>query len=115
VFKEISNPSTLPLNSPVLQRKAGYRELLRVWLMFDLAAKLVWHGGDDIYSGNKKDVAVLYEYWLFFKLLDIVKDVFKIETLATDNLIEKTKDGLGLKLKQGKYLPVKGIYVSDTR
>ena len=66
VFKEISNPSTLPLNSLVLQRKEGYRELLRVWLMFDLAAKLVWHGGDDIYRGNKKDVAVLYEYWLFF-------------------------------------------------
>lgn len=115
IFKDISNPTTLPLNSPVLQRKEGYREILRVWLMFDLAAKIVWHGGDDVYSGNKKDVAVLYEYWLFFKLLEIVKDVFKIETLATENLIEKTDDGLGLKLKQGKYLPIKGVYVCDTR
>ncbi len=115
IFKDISNPTTLPLNSPVLQRKEGYREILRVWLMFDLAAKIVWHGGDDVYSGNKKDVAVLYEYWLFFKLLEIVKDVFKIETLATENLIEKTDDGLGLKLKQGKYLPIKGFYVCDTR
>ena len=66
VFKEMSNPSTLPLNSPVLQRKEGYREIFRVWLMFDLAAKLVWHGGEDVYSGGKRDVAVLYEYWLFF-------------------------------------------------
>ena len=72
IFKEISLPSTLPLNSPILQRKEGYREILRVWLMFDLAAKLVWHGGDDIYRGNKKDIAILYEYWLFFKLLDII-------------------------------------------
>ena len=115
VFKEISSPTTLPLNSPVLQRKEGYREILREWLKFDLAAKMVWHGGDDVYSGNKRDVAVLYEYWLFFKLLDIIKEVFKIDSLATEKLIEQTQDGLGLKLKQGKFLPVKGVYVSDTR
>lgn len=115
IFKEISSPTTLPLNSPVLQRKEGYREILRGWLMFDLAAKMVWHGGDDIYSGRKRDVAVLYEYWLFFKLLEIIKEVFKIESVATEKLIEKTSDGLGLKLKQGKYLPVKGVYLTDTR
>lgn len=115
IFKEISSPTTLPLNSPVLQRKEGYREILRVWLMFYLAAKMVWHGGDDVYSGSKRDVAVLYEYWLFFKLLEIVKEVFKIESVATEKLIEKTSDGLGLKLKQGKFLPVKGIYLTDTR
>ncbi|MBK7373934.1 MAG: DUF2357 domain-containing protein [Saprospiraceae bacterium] len=115
IFKEISSPTTLSLNSPVLQRKEGYREILRVWLMFDLAAKMVWKGGDDVYRGSKRDVAVLYEYWLFFKLLDIVKEVFKIESVATENLIEKTSDGLGLKLKQGKFLPVKGIYLTDTR
>lgn len=115
VFKEISAPKTLPLNSPILQRKEGYREVLRVWLMFDLAAKMVWKGGDDVYSGNKRDVAVLYEYWLFFKLLDIIKDVFKIDPLVTEKLIEKTSDGLGLKLKQGKYLPLKGTYITDAR
>ncbi|CAN5406190.1 hypothetical protein BH10BAC3_BH10BAC3_39640 [soil metagenome] len=115
VFKEISTPTSLHLNSPVLQRKEGYREILRVWLMFDLAAKLVWHGGDDIYSGNKRDVAVLYEYWLFFKLLDIVKEIFKINSVTTDDLIESTSDGLGLKLKQGRFLPVKGVYDSATR
>ena len=115
IFKEISSPTTLPLNSPVLQRKEGYREILKVWLMFDLAAKMVWHGGDDVYRGSKRDVAVLYEYWLFFKLLEILKGVFKIEAVATENLIEETADGLGLKLRQGKFLPIKGIYVTHTR
>lgn len=115
VFKEISTPTTLPLNSPVLQRKEGYREILRVWLMFDLAAKMVWHGGDDVYSGNKRDVAILYEYWLFFKLLDIVKEVFKIEPNSLEDLIKKTDDGLGLQLKQGIHIPVKGIYDAGTR
>ena len=115
IFKEVSLPTTLPLNSPVLQRKEGYREILRVWLMFDLAAKMVWHGGDDVYCGSKRDVAMLYEYWLFFKLLEIVKEVFKIESVATEKLMEETSDGLGLKLKQGRFLPIKGVYYSDTR
>src|SRR5690606_9854390 len=44
VFKDISKPTTLKLNSPVLQRKEGYRKVLRVWLMFDFAAKLIWSG-----------------------------------------------------------------------
>ena len=115
IFKGLSAPKTLPLNSPVLQRKEGYREILRVWLMFYLAAKMVWHGGDDVYSASKRDVAVLYEYWLFFKLLEIIKEVFKIDSLETGKLIEQTQDGLGLKLKQGKFLPVKGVYINDTR
>ncbi len=115
VFKEISVPTALPLNSPVLQRKEGYREILRVWLMLDLAAKLVWKGGDDVYSGGKRDVAVLYEYWLFFVLLDIIKDVFKIEPEGIRNLITETNDGLGLQLKAGKHLPVKGTYDAGSR
>ena len=116
VFKEISTLTILPLNSPVLQRKEGYREILRAWLMFDLASKLIWRGGDDIYSANKKDIATLYEYWLFFKLLDIIKkDVLKIDNILTANLIELTADGLDLKLKQGKYLPIKGVYDAGVR
>lgn len=114
-FKEVSSLSTIPLNSPVLQRKEGYREILRVWLMFDLAAKLVWKGGDDVYSGNKKDVAVLYEYWLFFKLLEIVNDIFGVDGFISANLIEQTVDGLGLKLKQGRHLPIRGTFNSQTR
>ncbi len=54
IFKEISRPTTLKLNSPTLQKKEGYREVLKVWLKFDLAAKLVWNGGEDVYSGGKK-------------------------------------------------------------
>lgn len=115
IFRKISRLTTLPLNSPVLQRKEGYREVLHVWLMFDLAAKLVWHGGEDVYSGGKRDVAILYEYWLFFKLLEVVREIFKIEPKSIDELIKPTADGLGLQLKQGKHLPVQGVCDLGTR
>lgn len=115
VFKDISRPTTLKLNSPVLQRKEGYREVLRVWLMFDLAAKLIWKGGDDIYSGGKKDIATLYEYWLFFKLLDLFQSIFEIEPKYISDLIKETPDGLNLQIKQGKYTALNGVYDSGSR
>lgn len=115
VFKDISRPTTLKLNSPILQRKEGYREVLRVWLMFDLAAKLIWHGGDDIYRGGKKDIATLYEYWLFFQLLDLLKSIFEIEPKDISELIKETPDGLNLQLKQGEFTALNGVYNSGSR
>jgi predicted component of viral defense system (DUF524 family) len=115
IFKKISDPAKLPLNSPVLQKKEGYREIFRIWLMFDLAAKLTWQGGEDVYNAGKKDVAILYEYWLFFKLLDILKEIFNIPPKSINELIKPTEDGLGLQLKQGKHLPIEGIYYAGSR
>ena len=115
IFQKISRPSTLPLNSPVLQRKEGYREILRVWLMVNLAARLTWKGGEDVYKGGKRDVATLYEYWLFFKLADLMEDLFGIQALSPEKMIEETNDKLGLKLRQGRYLPLSGTFESDTR
>jgi predicted component of viral defense system (DUF524 family) len=115
IFKDISCPETLRLNSPVLQRKEGYREVLRVWLMFDLAAKLVWKGGDDVYKGGKKDIATLYEYWLFFKLLDLFKSIFDIEPKDITELIKESADGLNLQLKQGNHTALKGVFNTGSR
>ncbi len=115
LFREISPPFKLPLNSPVMQKKEGYRELLRIWLMFDLAAKLVWKGGADVYGAGKRDIAVLYEYWLFFKLTNLLKDIFDLDSGDLVNLIEPTDDGLGLKLKSGHHTALKGIFRSRGR
>src|SRR6056297_592624 len=115
IFNDISRPTTLKLNSPVLQRKEGYRQVLRVWLMFDLAAKLIWTGGDDIYKGGKKDIATLYEYWLFFKLLDLLQSIFDVEPKDISDLIKETPDGLNLRLKQGKFTALRGVFDSGTR
>lgn len=114
-FKQISRPSSLKLNSPVLQRKSGYREILNAWLRFDLAAKLIWEGGDNVYDAGKKDIATLYEYWLFFALLDLLKEVFNIEPKSIEELIQYDKGQLSLKLKQGTAIAMKGVYKSPSR
>ncbi|MBI9103760.1 MAG: DUF2357 domain-containing protein [Spirochaetales bacterium] len=116
IFREVSQISTLPLNNPVLQRKEGYREIFRIWLMYDLAAKLTWDGLDnDTYNAGKRDVSTLYEYWLFFKLLRMIENIFSIEPTETKKLIKKTNDGLGLQLKAGIHTAIEGFYKHKNR
>lgn len=128
-FKEITSPSSLQLNSPLLQRKSGYREVLNAWMLYDLAAKLIWQGGDKVYRAGKRDIAVLYEYWLFFQLYDLLINKFEfseiihgktsirhlIDSENISHLTEETKDGLGLKLKSGTETSLLGKTSSETR
>lgn len=107
-FRQISMPSLMNMNSPVLQRKEGYREVFQAWLLFDLAAKLDWDGGDDVYDAGKKNVATLYEYWLFFKLLELVSEFFNIEPRSKEELVTSDNDSINLNLRQGKMRMVYG-------
>lgn len=114
-FKQVSMPSQLNLNSPVLQRKEGYREILQSWLMFDLAAKLSWKGGENVYEAGKRNVAVLYEYWVFFKLLEVISRVFDIDPVSINNLVKTDADQINLEIQQGKMKMIEGLYDAGRR
>ena len=107
-FKGVGVPQLLPLGSPVLQRKTGYREILTTWLKFDLAAELMWHGGEDVYGAGKRDMAALYEYWVFFQLLRLFRDKFELPVPLADDLFERSEGGLSLRLKSHNELGFRG-------
>jgi predicted component of viral defense system (DUF524 family) len=107
-LRHAGEPTFLPLGSPTLQRREGYRQVLQAWTQFAMAAKLVWEGGEKVYGMGQRDVATLYEYWVFFELLRTVKDVFKLAMPDIKNLIVPTGDGFGLKLRSGRFLPLNG-------
>lgn len=108
LFKGVSAPNMLPLGSPVLQRKGGYREILLAWFKFDLASELVWKGGEDVYGAGKRDMAALYEYWLFFQLLRLFRDKFELAAPAARTLFEHTPGGLNLRLKVNEPFGIEG-------
>ena len=114
-FKDVGKATKVKLNSPVLQRKEGYREILGVWLKFDMAARLIWEALDDDYKIGKKDVAKLYEYWLFFQLLNLISEKFQLTKKPSHELIEYTEAGIQLRLKEGKHVAIDGIYNSQIR
>ena len=114
-FKAVSKPHLLPLGSPVLQRKSGYRDILLTWLQFDIASELAWRGGEDVYGAGKRDIATLYEYWLFFQLLRLFRDKFGLSTPEARSLFEHSDGGLNLRLKINEPLGIEGVCVRESR
>ncbi len=111
-FRELAPLQSIPLSSPALQRKEGYREVLRAWLFFDAAAGLTWSGGDDVYAGGKRDIARLYEYWLFFKMLDWVGEAFGLpHSGGLEDLLQEAPGSgcLELLLKSGRHCAIDGV------
>jgi len=109
---DVSRPEMLPLGSPALQRKAGYRELLHLWLQFHVGAQLAWEGGQDVWHGGARNVATLYEYWLFFQLEGLFRTKFACAEPLHSVLVENDSGLPRLKLQHGLELrtPIGGVW-----
>ena len=111
LFREVGNLTGLPHNDQVLQKRTGYREVLRAYVMCDVAAELAWAGGEDVYAAGQKDVATLYEYWAFLQLAKSVAAVCG-ETFDWGTLLRISEDGMSIDLKRGTEVRVGGTVTS---
>jgi predicted component of viral defense system (DUF524 family) len=109
-FREVSRADRLPLDSPLLQRRGGYREILESWLEFQFATSLSWDGGRDAFAAGQRNVAALYEFWVFFQLLAIVERTFELDVPAHRTLVKRTDRGFDLQLKSGRQLSFLGRF-----
>lgn len=107
---DVDMPEILPLGSPVLQRKAGYRELFRNWLQFHAGASFIWDDASpDVFDAGARNVAKLYEYWLFFQLHNLFREKFTCDRPLHESLIEVNPEGFSsMSLKRGKSLKASG-------
>ena len=101
LFKEIGNLDRFPAGNQVLYKREGYREIFRAYIQSELAAKLAWAGGDSVYSAGQRDVATLYEYWVFFQVARIVSSLCSTP-LDLASLIETRPGGLNLSLTRDR-------------
>lgn len=118
LFREVGGMRFAPLGSPVLQRKAGYREVLRWWLRFRTAAEISWEGGEEMFRAGQRDVASLYEYWLFFELLGwFCRKCRGGNRPAVEELIEGLDEGSpNLRLRKRMELgPFVGTFAGQSR
>lgn len=102
-FKEIGSLDIMPQNNQVLQKREGYAQIFAAYSMIDLALQLDWKGKDDIFEGESKNIALLYEYWLFFELFKIIKSIegCTMESVSESKFLD-FGDSLTISLKQGK-------------
>jgi predicted component of viral defense system (DUF524 family) len=116
-FQDLSHPTVLPLGSPVLQRKTGYREIYHFWLQFHASAQLSWEGGNEIWRAGARNVATLYEYWLFFELEELFREKFKCTKKLHSLLVEKDHGVTRMKLRRGVEMetPAEGVWSENAQ
>lgn len=101
----------VPYGSSVLQRRGGYREILHIWTRYVAATALDWETADELFAYGSKDVATLYEYWIFFELLDVVRAIFKMTSNSLQDLFQYDRHRLVLRLRSGRHLAIHGSTV----
>jgi predicted component of viral defense system (DUF524 family) len=105
-FKEISTLKRIPFDNQTLQKRFGYKEILNIWLISQLALKVKWEGRENSFSASTRNVAELYEYWLYFKILEILEaepiNLKPIEIDSKNAVIRYTDKGMLINLSEGK-------------
>jgi len=103
-FDGIGMLDIMPQNNQVLQKREGYSQIFLAYSMIDLALRLDWRGQDEIFDGESKDVALLYEYWLFFELFKIIESIDGCKKIALDedDFLTITDGGITISLQEGK-------------
>ncbi len=106
-FDDVQELTVMPVNNQVLEKREGYAQIFNAFSMVDLALQLDWKGKEDVYSGEAKNTALLYEYWLFFELRKIITRIDNCKPIIGDNSFDKNafikeSDGLTIVLKQDR-------------
>lgn len=107
LFHEVGNLDYLPAGSQVLQKRAGYRDIYRAYVQFEAASQLTWDGGEDVYGAGKRDVAALYEYWVFLQMVKVMGRLCQQQFDVTQ-LLQFRSDGMGVSLRKGRTQCLKG-------
>jgi predicted component of viral defense system (DUF524 family) len=108
LFQSTSHLRQLPRANQVLMRRPGYRELVRLYHQAQLAAQLSWDGSEQVFGAGQRDVATLYEYWVFLQVGRIVAD-FCGSSFDYANLFQLSNSGLQLHLRQRRAQVVSGV------
>lgn len=91
VFSETSPMRRLPLESRVLMRRDGYREMLAMWQIFNHARKPLFAPLQQ--AIDLHDIATLYEMWVFFALIEEITILFDASPII--DLKFSQQDALG--------------------
>jgi predicted component of viral defense system (DUF524 family) len=64
-----------------------------------------------VFLAGKRDIATLYEYWVFFHLLEVAKKKFNLDADSVREILDRNQNGLTLRLKAGRQLVLHGRWV----
>ncbi|RVU48320.1 DUF2357 domain-containing protein [Lujinxingia sediminis] len=106
LFREVGPLKHFPASNQVLQKRAGYRAVFQAYVQFELASKISW-AADDVYGAGQRDIATLYEYWVFLQLVQVVADLCDTR-IDRSALLTVDDDGLSVGLRNKTKLAFDG-------
>lgn len=83
MWRDIADMRRLPLESQVLQRRRGYKDVLRHFLLLRLACRLPPRAAKRLLE--VKDIATLYEMWCFFAVEEHVTRVLGSPPISAES------------------------------
>ena len=94
-FRTASLPGRIPFENQVLQKREGYKHVLRAWLLSSQALTARDLDADGLLSptAENRHVPDLYEYWLFFFLAEALRGLEGATDVNEHYLGELNKDG----------------------
>ena len=99
-FNHISSLDYIPLNSQILQKKSGYRDIFQYFLMFEFSFRLSFDEINDQFKGFEKKLSELYEYWCYFKLLKVLNNL-SIKKINFEDIFQINKNNWSVTIKKG--------------
>ncbi len=101
MFRSVGRLGSFPTANQVLQKRAGYRELLRTFVLTEMGAQLALDWDlDDAFAASQRNVATLYEYWAF---LQLAKSVGRVCGADLSGLVmERSSDGMSIGFPRGR-------------
>ena len=101
LFRSCGRLHNFPAGNQVLQKREGYRSIFRAYVQFEAAAQLSWKGGEEVYGAGQRDVATLYEYWVYYALGREIAELCD-RPFDFGQLIQTSDDKLTLRLERGE-------------
>ena len=100
-FNHISTMKYVPYNSQVLQKKEGYREIFKYFLMMEFSFRLNWNELSDNFKGFEKKLSELYEYWCYFEILKVL-DEMSTNKISFEDVFKINKSNWSISIIRGK-------------
>lgn len=97
-FRNIS-PFRRNSNSMVLQRRSGYKELIKLYQEFESGIQLDSNVSEyDSIDGDLRPIHKLYEYWCYFSLFNALRRICGAYDFS--NMVQRTERGFSLNLRE---------------
>ena len=99
-FRQVGRLQEVPTANQVLLKREGYRQIFSTFALIESSLDLQLELDDAVHP-SQRNVASLYEYWTFLKLVEVLGELCD-DPHASLSLFEPDGDGLSLGLKRGR-------------